>query len=169
MLRVAPGRVARVIVCSALTGAVCASIAVADGDPVGDTRADNSGGGINRDLKGTTHGHKGKKLKHGVSVYGKQIANEDINLYINTNKSATPEFVVDTVDDVLAVRRTSNGQVTGPVRLIAVSEVKVRFLFSPSAIGKPAAYGWFVQLESNKGDVYDRAPNSGYNKHRLAD
>ena len=159
--------VASAVTCAALA-ALVASLAMADSDPVGDTRADNSGGGINRDLKGTTHGHKGKKLKHGVSVYGKQIAVEDINLYINTNKSAAPEYVVDTVDGVLAVRRTSNGQVTGPVKLIAVSEVKVRFLFSPSAIGNPKAYGWFVQLESNKGDVYDRAPNAGYNKHRLA-
>ena len=154
--------------CLALIGVSVAS-AIADGDPVGDIREDSGGGGINRDLKGATHGHKGKKLKHGVSVYGKQIAAEDINLYINTNRSATAEYVVDTVDGVMAVRRTSDSQVTGPVKLIPVSEVKVRFLFSPSAIGKPKAYRWFVQLESNKGDLFDRAPNTGSNKHQLVD
>lgn len=160
-------RVASVVLCMLLTGAGFASLATADGDPVGDTREDNSGGGINRDLKGATHGHKGKRLKHGVSVYGKQIDTVDLNLYINTNKTAAPEYVVDEVDGVVAVRRTSSGQMTGPVKVVQVSEVKLRFLFSRAAIGKPRAYGWFVQFESNKGDVYDRAPNSGYNKHRL--
>jgi hypothetical protein len=155
--------------CGALAAVGFASLAIADSDPVGDTRDDSSGGGINRDLKGATHGHKGKKLKHGVSVYGKQVAVEDINLYINVNKSATAEYVVDTVDGVLAVRRTSNSQVTGPVKLIQVSEVKVRLLFSPSAIGKPKKYRWFVQLEANNGDLYDRAPNTGSNRHVLAD
>ena len=159
--------VTAVTLCAALIGVSVVSIAGADSDPVGDTRQDNSGGGINRDLKGATHGHSGKKLKHGVSVYGKQIAVEDINLYINVNKSAAAEYVVDTVDGVMAVRRASDGMVTGPVQLIPVSEVKVRFLFSPKAIGKPKKYRWFVQLESNKGDLYDRAPNAGWNKHVL--
>ena len=160
--------VTAVMLCAALIG-VSVATAIADGDPVGDTRDDSSGGGVNRDLKGATHGHKGKKLKHGVSVFGKQLAIEDINLYINTNKSATAEYVVDTVEGVLAVRRTSDSKVTGPVRTIEVSEVKVRFLFSPSTIGKPKKYRWFVQLESNRGDVYDRAPNTGSNKHQLVD
>lgn len=153
--------------CLALIGVSVAS-AIADGDPVGDTREDSSGGGINRDLKGTTHGHAGKRLKHGVSVYGKQIDTADLNMFINTNRSATPEYVLNEVDGVIAVRSTASGQITGSVQVIQVSEVKLRFLFKRAAIGKPRAYGWYVAFVSNKGDVYDRAPNAGFNKHRLA-
>jgi hypothetical protein len=161
-------RLAPVMVCAALIGVGFASIAAADGDPVGDARGDNSGGGINRDLKGATHGHQGKFLKHGISSFGKQIPTDGLNLYINVNRSAAPEYVIGDNGSGPAVRRTSDGAVTGPLTIIQVSETKLRFLFKPSAIGKPKAYGWFVQFESNKGDVEDRAPNAGYNKHRLA-
>jgi hypothetical protein len=161
-------RVTSVMACGALAAVGFTSLATADGDPVGDTREDSAGGGINRDLKGTTHGHKGKRLKHGVSVYGKQITTEGLNLFINTNKKAAPDYVVNDVDGTVAVRKAGSGQVTGPVKVIQVSEVKLRFLFSPAAIGSPRAYGWYVAFLSNQGEVYDRAPNAGYNKHRLA-
>ena len=162
-------RVGSVLLCAALLGVGCSAIAVADGDPVGDAREDNSGGGINRDLKGATHGHQGKLLKHGISTFGKQISLDGLNLYINVNKSAAPEYVIGDNGSGPAVRRTGSGQVTGALTVVQVTETKLRYLFKPAAIGKPKAYGWFVQFESNKGEVFDRAPNSGYNKHRLAD
>lgn len=161
-------RVAPAIICAALIGVGFASIAVADGDSVGDARGDNSGG-VNRDLKGATHGHQGKFLKHGISTFGKQITVDGLNLYINVNKSAAPEYVIGDNGSGPAVRRVGSGQVTGNLTVVQVSETKLRFLFKPAAIGKPKAYGWFVQFESNKGDVDDRAPNQGYDKHRLVD
>jgi hypothetical protein len=160
-------RVGSLLACALVAAVGITSLAIADGDPVGDTRGDNGGGGINRDLKGATHGHKGKRLKHGVSVYGKEIDTADLNLFINTNKNAAPDYVVNEVDGVVAVRRAATGQVTGRVQVVQVSEVKLRLLFKPAAIGKPKAYGWYVAFLSNKGEVYDRAPNAGYDKHRL--
>lgn len=158
--------VTAVMLCAALIG-VSVATAIADGDPVGDAREDNSGGGINRDLKGATHGHEGKRLKHGISTFGKQITTDELFLYINVNKSAAPEYVVGDNGGGVAVRRVGSGNVTGKVTVVQVTETKIRFVFSPKAIGKPRAYGWFVQFESNKGEVFDRAPNAGYNKHRL--
>ena len=169
MRQVAPGRVARVIMCAALIGAGVTSVAIADGDPVGDAREDNNGGGVNRDLKGATHGHQGKLLKHGVSTFGKQISGEGLNLYVNVNKSVAPEYVIGDNGSGPAVRSTSSGATTGTLTVVQVTETKLRFLFKRAAIGKPKAYGWFVQFESNKDEVYDRAPNAGYNKHRLVD
>jgi hypothetical protein len=157
-----------------LTGALAAVIAVgvlgaamagADGEPVGDLRGDNDGGGISRDLKGSTHGHQGKLLRHGISVFGKQIQAEGLVVYINTDRTAAANYAVRAEDE--AVKRLSDGATTGVVRVVTISETKLRLLFKPRTIGKPKAYGWYSAFEKSDGALYDRAPNSGYEKHRL--
>lgn len=148
---------------AALTLVATAGIASADRAARGDTRGDNPGGGINRDLKGVTHGHTGKLLKHGISVYGKQIDTDGLNLNISVKGDTTPEFFVT---EFGVFNRKTNKR-TGKVKVVRPSENKIRYVFGRGAIGKPPSYKWWVTYVDASGTIFDRAPNTGFVTHVL--
>jgi hypothetical protein len=137
-------------------------------DPEGDATTNNL------DIVSAKAGHApGGVLKHRVTV-AKKINPNDMgpNLHINVGGGSDSEFIV---------RPMASGVGPGPMKggvfnpgggkvasatITAVGENGLKYKFREKAIGKPGRYGWAWIVAAENGDVIDRAPDTGYVRHR---
>ena len=153
----------------ALAGAALADRTVIE-DPEGDAAANNL------DIVAAKAGHApGPVLKHRVTV-AQKINPNDVppNLHVNIPREGPgAEFIVREIESDVGpgVRRggvfdPGGGQV-GKAEITVVGESGFRFKFREKAIGKPRKYGWAWIVAGENGEVIDRAPDTGYVRHRL--
>ena len=139
-------------------------------DPEGDAPTNNM------DIVAAKAGHSpGSVLKHRVTVAKKVNPNDaPPNLHINTPGGGPgAEFVVRPIASDAGPGPQQGGVfdpgggMVGKAAITPVGENGFKFKFREKAIGKPKRYGWAWIIAAENGDVIDRAPDTGYARHRL--
>lgn len=155
-------------------GAAGVSGAFADSTTIQDPEGDASSNNI--DIVSAKAGHApGKVLKHRVTV-AKKVNPNDIppSLRIDVPKGAVEDYVVRTIEleggpgTLRGGVFDANGGQVGKASITAVGENGWKYKFREKAIGKPKRYGWaFAVTADDATEILDRAPDTGYVKHRL--
>ena len=161
------------VVVAGAASLVAAGGVLADSTVIQDPEGD--GNSNNLDIVSAKAGHApGGVLKHRVTV-AKKINPNDMgpNLHINLGGGPDAEFIV---------RPMASGVGPGPIKggvfapdggkvanatITPVGENGLKYKFREKAIGKPKRYGWAWIVAAENGDVIDRAPDTGYVRHRL--
>jgi len=116
------------------------------------------------DIRTIKHGHAGGKLRHVIRVTDANRATKHLaQLEIKARRT----LYLISVQGVIKVRSGAARRVDG-VRIRRRGN-RVIFTFRPGAIGDPRRYRWAATVGSNdtSPDEFDRAPDSGYIRHRL--
>jgi hypothetical protein len=138
-------------------------------DPEGDANSNNL------DIVSAKAGHApGGVLKHRVSV-AKKINPNDMgpNLHLDVpGGGSEAEFIVRPMESGVGpgpmkggVFANGGGKIANAT-ITAVGENGLKYKFRAKAIGEPKRYGWAWIVAGENGDVIDRAPDTGFVRHR---
>jgi hypothetical protein len=139
-------------------------------DPAGDAAANNL------DIVSAKAGHSlGQVLKHRVTVAQRVNPNDaPPHLHINIpRKGPGPEFIVRPIalDPGPGPQRGGvfkpGGRHVGKAEITPVGDSGFKFKFREKAINRPKKYGWAWVVSGTDAEVIDRAPDTGYVRHRL--
>lgn len=155
------------------TAAATASLALAAGaladkqfieDPAGDSR------GNNIDIVAAKAGHAPGDVIKIRATFAKKVNPNDIapNVHISVPGGGPgAEYFIGPAGNG-SVTFTEDGSTTGRASVTPVGENGFKYKFREKAIDSPKRYGWAVVAEdAEAGEVFDRAPDAGFVRHKL--